>query len=325
MRAAIYTTKGPAADVLRVIEKSDPEPAAGEVRVKLAFSGVNPSDVKSRAGVSARGSGYPEVIPHSDGSGTIDKIGPGVNSALLGQRVWVFNGQWDRPFGTAAEFITLPAGQTVELPNELSFEIGASIAIPLMTAMHAVQTCGSLMGKTVLIPGAAGSVGFYATQLARMAGAHVIAIVSNEQKAQLAKDIGAHDVINYKTESITDRVQALTNHRGADAIIDVDAATHAPLYGSLLSFNGKAVVYGSNQPQVSLPFGPMIMGFISIYYFIVYKLPTHAMQEVLAGVSAALSVPGFKHPPTSIYPLADIVKAHQQVERGANAKVLIQL
>lgn len=325
MRAAIYTTKGPAADVLRVIEKSDPEPAAGEVRVKLAFSGVNPSDVKSRAGVSARGSGYPEVIPHSDGSGTIDKIGPGVNSALLGQRVWVFNGQWDRPFGTAAEFITLPAGQTVELPNELSFEIGASIAIPLMTAMHAVQTCGSLMGKTVLIPGAAGSVGFYATQLARMAGAHVIAIVSNEQKAQLAKDIGAHDVINYKTESITDRVQALTNHRGADAIIDVDAATHAPLYGSLLSFNGRAVVYGSNQPQVSLPFGPMIMGFISIYYFIVYKLPTHAMQEVLAGVSAALSVPGFKHPPTSIYPLADIVKAHQQVERGANAKVLIQL
>jgi len=325
MRAAIYTSKGPAADVLRVIEKSDPEPATGEVRVKLAFSGVNPSDVKSRAGVSARGNGYPEVIPHSDGAGTIDKIGQGVNPALLGQRVWVFNGQWDRPFGTAAEFITLPVAQTVALPNELSFEIGASIAIPLMTAMHAVQSCGSLIGKTVLIPGAAGSVGFYATQLARMAGAHVIAIVSNEQKAQLAKDIGAHDVINYKTESVTDRVHALTNNQGADAIIDVDAATHAPLYGSLLSFDGKAVVYGSNQPQVNMPFGAMIMGFISIYYFIVYKLPPHAMQQVLAGVSAALSAPGFKHPPTSIYPLADIVKAHQQVERGANAKVLIQL
>lgn len=325
MRAAIYTTKGPAADVLRVIEKSDPEPAAGEVRVKLAFSGVNPSDVKSRAGASARGGGYPEVIPHSDGAGTIDKIGQGVNSALLGQRVWVFNGQWDRPFGTAAEFITLPVAQTAALPDELSFEIGASIAIPLMTAMHAVQSCGSLMGKTVLIPGAAGSVGFYATQLARMAGARVIAIVSNEQKAKLAKDIGAHDVINYKTESVTDRVHALTNNRGADAIIDVDAATHAPLYGSLLTFDGKAVVYGSNQPQVSMPFGPMIMGFINIYYFIVYKLPPHAMHEVLAGVNAALAAPGFKHPPTSIYPLADIVQAHQQVERGANAKVLIQL
>jgi NADPH2:quinone reductase len=325
MRAAIYTTKGPAADVLHVIEKSDPEPAAGEVRVKLAFSGVNPSDVKSRAGVSARGNGYPEVIPHSDGAGTIDKIGHGADPALLGQRVWVFNGQWERPYGTAAEFITLPVAQTVALPKDLSFEIGASIAIPLMTAMHAVQSCGSLIGKTVLIPGAAGSVGFYATQLARLAGAHVIAIVSNEQKAQLAKDIGAHEVINYKTESVTDRVHALTNHRGADAIIDVDAATHAPLYGSLLTFDGKAVVYGSNQPQVTMPFGPMIMGFISIYYFIVYKLTPHALHEVLAGVNAALTTPGFKHPPTSIYPLADIVKAHQQVERGANAKVLIQL
>ena len=325
MRAAVYTTKGPAADVLHVIDTLDPEPAAGEVRVKLAFSGVNPSDVKSRAGVSARGNGYPEVIPHSDGAGTIDKVGPGVDPALLGQRVWVFNGQWDRPFGTAAEFITLPAAQTVALPKDISFETGASIGIPLMTAMHAVQSCGSLIGKSVLVPGAAGSVGFYVTQLARMAGARVIAIVSNEQKAQLAKDIGATDIINYKTESVTDRVQALTHGHGADSIIDLDAATHAPLYGSLLAFDGKAVVYGSNQPQVTMPFGPMIMGFISIYYFIVYKLPTHAMQEVLAGVHAALSAPGFKHPPTSIYALADIAKAHEQVERGANAKVLIKL
>ena len=325
MRAAVYTTKGPAAEVLKVIEKANPEPAAGEVRVKLAYSGVNPSDVKSRAGVSARGGGYPEVIPHSDGAGTIDHIGQGVDRSLLGQRVWVFNGQWDRPFGTAAEFITLPAAQTVALPKDLSFEIGASIGIPLMTAMHAVQACGSLLGKTVLVPGAAGSVGFYVTQLAHMAGARVIAIVSSEQKAQLAKNIGAAEVINYKTESLVDRVQALTNNLGADAIIDVDAATHAPLYGSLLTLNGKAVVYGSNQPQVSMPFGPMIMGFINIYYFIVYKLPAQAMQEVLSAVSAVLSSPGFKHPPTSIYALADIAKAHEQVERGANAKVLIKL
>jgi NADPH2:quinone reductase len=129
--------------VLRVIEKSDPEPAAGEVRVKLAFSGVNPSDVKSRAGVSARGSGYPEVIPHSDGAGTIDKIGQGVNSALLGQRVWVFNGQWDRPFGTAAEFITLPVAQTVALPNNLSFEIGAcpSSTVSRTTNAVLVEAC----------------------------------------------------------------------------------------------------------------------------------------------------------------------------------------
>lgn len=326
MRAAIYTSKGPAADVLRVIDKPDPEPASGEVRVKLAFSGVNPSDVKSRSGLSARGAaGYPEVIPHSDGAGTIDKLGAGVDSAQSGQRVWVFNGQWERPFGTAAGFITLPVSQIVPLPEAVSFEVGASIAIPLMTAMHAVQSCGSLANKTVLVPGAAGSVGFYVTQLAHKAGARVIAIVSNEQKATLAREIGAAETINYTSENLVERVQALTNGQGADAIIDVDAASHAPLYGSLLRFDGKAVVYGSNQPQVSMPFGPMILGFISIYYFIVYKLPPAQMIEVLTGVQAALTQPGFKHPSTSIYPLDDIVAAHQQVERGANAKVLIRL
>ena len=325
MRAAIYTSKGPAADVLRVVDKPDPEPAAGEVRVRLAFSGVNPSDVKSRSGVAARAGGFPEVIPHSDGAGTIDKVGTGVSDAMLNQRVWVFNGQWERPFGTAAQYITLPASQVVPLPDKLSFEIGASVGIPLMTAMYAVQACGSLLGKTVLVPGAAGSVGFYITQLAHMAGARVIAIVSNEQKAALAREIGAAEVINYKTEALVDRVQTLTGGRGADAIIDVDAATHAPLYGSLLSFDGKAVVYGSNQPQVSMPFGPMILGFISVLYFIVYKLPAKELREVLAGVSAALAQPGFRHPPTSIYPLDDIVAAHQQVERGANAKVLVRL
>ena len=325
MRAAVYTSKGPAAEVLRVIDKPNPEPAAGEVRVRLAFSGVNPSDVKSRSGVAARAAGYAEVIPHSDGAGTIDKVGAGVDSALIGKRVWVFTGQWDRPFGTAAEYIALPASQVVPLPDAVVFEVGASIGIPLMTAMHAVQACGSLLGKTVLVPGAAGSVGFYVTQLARMAGARVIAIVSNEQKAALAREIGAAEVINYKTETLVDHVQALTGGRGADAIIDVDAASHAPLYGSLLAFDGKAVVYGSNQPQVSMPFGPMILGFISVYYFIVYKLPAAQLREVLAGVSAALAQPGFRHPPTSVYPLDEIVAAHQQVERGANAKVLIRL
>jgi len=165
MRAAIYTSKGPAAEVLRVVDKPVPEPAAGEVRVRVAFSGVNPSDVKSRAGVASRAGGFPEVTPHSDGAGTIDKLGAGVDAGLMGRRVWIFNGQWERPYGTAAEYIVLPVSQVVSLADDISFEVGASIAIPLMTAMHAVQSCGSLLGKTVLVPGAAGSVGFYITQL----------------------------------------------------------------------------------------------------------------------------------------------------------------
>lgn len=324
MRAAIYTSKGPAAEVLRVIEKPVPEPGPGEVRVKLAFSGVNPSDVKSRSGVAARTGGFPEVTPHSDGAGTVDALGSGVDAALLGRRVWLFNAQWERPYGTAAEYITLPASQAQPLPDAVSFETGASIGIPLMTAMHAVQACGSLLGKTVLVPGAAGSVGFYVTQLAAMAGARVIAIVSTEEKAQLARSLGAEHAILYKTEPLVERAQALTNG-GADFIIDLDAAAHAPHYGSLLRTGGKAVIYGSNQPQVAMPFGPMILGFVSLYYFIVYKLPAPLLREVLAGVEQALARPGFRHPPVAIHELDDIVAAHQQVERGANAKVLVRL
>lgn len=325
MRAAIYTRKGPAAEVLQIVEKPAPQPAAGEVRVKLMYSGVNPSDVKSRSGVAARTGGFPEVTPHSDGAGLVDLLGPGAPSSLLGKRVWVFNGQWDRPYGTAADYITLPAAQVVPLPEGASFEVGASIGIPLMTAMHAVQSCGSLLGKTVLVPGAAGSVGFYVSQLAAMAGARVIAIVSNEDKAQLARELGASETVNYKTEPLVERVQALTAGAGADAIIDLDAAAHAPHYGSLLRFGGKAVIYGTNQPLVTIPFGPMILGFIHLYYFIVYKLPQPLLGEVLAGVEAALARPGLRHPPVAIHSLDEIAAAHEQVERGANAKVLVRL
>jgi NADPH2:quinone reductase len=325
MRAAVYMRRGPAAEVLQIIDKQQPHPNLGEVRVKLAFSGVNPSDVKSRAGVAARTGGFAEVTPHSDGSGVIDAVGDGVDSSRIGERVWLFNGQWERPYGTAAEFITLPAYQAVTLPNSASFEVGASIGIPLMTAMHAVQACGSLLGKTVLVPGAVGSVGYYATQLACMAGARVIAIVSSEEKAAQARQIRAAETINYKTEQLVERVLALTDGKGADAIIDLDAATHAPLYGQLLRFQGKAVVYGSNQPQLSMPFGPMILGFVNIYCFIVYKLPPEEMQQVIGSVQSILMHPTLRHPPTAIYPLGEIAAAHQQVERGANAKVLIQL
>lgn len=325
MRTAIYTSRGPAAEVLRIIDRPEPEVSAGEVRIKLAFSGINPSDVKSRSGVAARASGFPEVTPHSDGAGVIDAVGEGVDQSRIGQRVWTYNGQWERPYGTAAEFITLPATQCIPLPDSVSFEVGASIGIPLMTAMHAVQACGSLLGKTVLVPGAAGSVGFYVTQLACKAGARVIAIVSNDDKAALARQLGASEVINYKTENVVERVQALTQHQGADAIIDLDAASHAPLYGQLLRFQGKAVVYGSNQPQFSMPFGPMILGFVSVYCFIVYKLPPAEMRQVIDSVQAILADPTLAHPPTAIYSLDDIAAAHQQVERGANAKVLIRL
>lgn len=318
MRAVIYTRKGPAAEVLQIVERPDPKPGRGEVRVKMAFSGVNPSDVKSRLGVSARVGGYPETIPHSDGAGVVDQVGVDTPATLLGARVWIFNGQWDRPFGTCAQYITLPVAQIVSLPAGISFEVGASIGIPLMTAMHAVLACGALLGKTVLVPGAAGSVGLYVTQLAAMAGARVIAIVSSDEKAAWARSAGAHECINYKTESLVDSVHAMTAGRGADAILDVDAATHAPHYGQLLCTNGQAVVYGSSRAQINMPF-------IRVYYFMVYKLLAADRRAVLEGIAVALARPGFRHPPVAIHSLDDIVQAHQQTERGANAKVLVRL
>jgi NADPH2:quinone reductase len=325
MRAALYTAPGPARQVLQLVDRPDPAPASGEVRVRLAFSGVNPSDVKTRSGASRRGWGFAETVPHSDGAGTVDAVGSGVDPAWLGQRVWVFNGQWERPHGTAAEAIALPLSQVVALPIGVSFEVGASIGIPLMTAYHAVQSCGPLLGRTVVVPGAAGSVGSYATQLAAMAGARVIAVVSSDAKADLARAAGAHSTVNYRSEPVPARVLALTDGRGADAVIEVDAAGNAGQYADLLTFGGRAVIYGSNGADVSVPFGPMIMGFHSLHFFIVYRLPPHLLRETAQGISGLLQAGRLQHPATAIFDLADIASAHEKVEAGADAKVLLRL
>jgi NADPH2:quinone reductase len=325
MRAAIYKTTGPAAEVLKVEELPTPRPGVGEVRVKLAFSGANPSDVKSRSGASNRGWNFPVTIPHSDGAGVIDAVGAGVDAGLAGRRVWVYNGQWERAFGTAAQYIALPAAQAVPLPGSVSFEAGASIGIPLMTAFHAVAACGSLIGRTVIVAGAAGSVGHYATQLARIAGAHVIALISSEAKAKIAREAGAHETVNYREEDVAARIKALTGGRGASCIIDLDAAGNGKHYAAWLEFGGKAVIYGSNAKDVSVPFGPMISNFVSMYFFIVYRLPQQQMRETIAGITQLLEAGLLKHPEPAIYALEDIAAAHQRVEAGANAKVLIRL
>lgn len=325
MRAAIYRRTGPAREVLELVDRPVPEPGAGELRVRLAFSGVNPSDVKTRSGASKRGWGFAETVPHSDGAGTVDAVGAGVDAAWVGRRVWVFNGQWERPDGTAAEAIVLPQAQVVALPDGVPFEVGASIGIPLMTAFHAVQACGPLLGRTVVVPGAAGSVGFYATQLAAIAGARVIAVVSSAAKAEVARSAGAHATVDYRIEPVAERVRALTGGRGADAVIEVDAAGNARHYGEMLAFGGRAVVYGSNGADVTLPFGPMIMGFVSLYFFIVYRLPPTLLRETLDGVTTLLSDPRLRHPRTVVHALDDIAAAHERVEAGSDAKVLVRL
>lgn len=322
MKAAVYSSKGNARDVLEVVERPTPEPGAGEVRVRVAFSGVNPSDVKTRL---RPGMDYPEVVPHSDGAGIVEALGPQAPADLLHRRVWVFNGQWERPHGTAAEFITLPTTRVVPLPEDVPLEAGASIGIPLMTAYHAVQACGPLRGKTVLVPGAAGSVGFYAAQLARLAGARVIGVVSSEGKAAIAREAGAEAIINYRTDDVVARVRDLTGGEGVACVIDVDAAGTGPNYGHVLSFGGKAVIYGSNAAEVTLPFRPLITSFATLYFFIVYRLPEQLMRETTSGITHLLARGDLKHPEIAVYPLEQIVEAHERVEKGANAKVVVKL
>src|SRR5215467_7574049 len=197
MRAAYYDANGPAARVLHLGEVATPEPGPGEVRVRLAASGVNPSDVKSREG-RTRKIAFPRVIPHSDGAGVIDKIGAGVPQTRLGERVWTWNGQWKRPFGTAAEYITLPQSQAAKLPDAISFEAGACLGIPALTAWHAVDIAGTAKGTTLLVAGGAGAVAHYAIQFAKARGATVITTVSSPEKAQVARTAGADHTIDYK-------------------------------------------------------------------------------------------------------------------------------
>lgn len=325
MRAAVYRRKGLARDVLHVEYLPAPAPGEGEVRVRIAFSGVNPSDVKSRAGLSNPAMDFEAVVPHSDGAGVIDAVGPGVPASWAGQRVWTFNAQWGRAMGTAAEQVVLPLRQVVPLPDAVSLEHAASIGIPLMTAWHAVASCGSLLGRHVLVPGAAGAVGQYVVQLARRAGARVIASVSSEAKAALARERGADAVVNYRSEDLGARVKALTGGRGVDVIIDVDAAANAPQYGELLAFGGRVVIYGSGAATIGVPFRPLIVGFATLYFFIVYKLPDTLLRETTQGIGELLAAGALQHPPSRVFALDEIAAAHEAVERGAEGKVLVRL
>jgi NADPH:quinone reductase len=322
MKAAIYTAKGHAADVLCIEQLPSPQPQPGEVLVRIAFSGVNPSDVKMRA--AAVPMDHAQVVPHSDGAGTVEAVGAGVDPSQVGRRVWLHNGQWGRAHGTAAELIALPAWQATELPEGVSLETGASIGIPLMTAFHAVDALGALLGRTVVVFGAVGAVGTYVTQLAARAGARVIAVVSSEEKAARAKTLGAHATVDYRREDVGERVRALTGGEGADALIDVDAAANAGHYAKVLRFGGQAVIYGSGAATVGVPFRPMIMSFVRLYFFIVYALPTAERRRTLDGIAALLAANALQHPEVSVFPLEDIVRAHEQVEAGSPTKVLVR-
>jgi NADPH2:quinone reductase len=324
MRAAYYEKNGTARDVLRVGEVETPRAGPGEVRVKLATSGVNPSDVKSRTGLM-RKIAWPRVIPQSDGAGVIDEVGEGVAKSRIGERVWVWNGQWKRAFGTAAEYIALPAQQAVKLPDSVSFEAGACLGIPAMTAQYAVVLAQAAKGSTLLVSGGAGAVSQYIIQFGKRAGAQVLTTVSSAEKAAIAKEAGADACIDYKREDVGARVMELTGKRSVDALIELDLTANAKLIPGVLRPKGSVVIYGTGA-EATIPAQFCLVNSIRMLFFLVYELDAAERALTLAAINEALADGKLINrvaQPT--YSLNDIVAAHEAVERGSIGNVVVTM
>jgi NADPH2:quinone reductase len=290
MRAAFYERTGPAREVLQVAELATPEPGPGEVRVRLATSGVNPSDVKSRAGLRAKELPFPRIVPHSDGAGAIDRVGEGVPTARIGERVWVWNAAWKRAFGTAAQYVVLPAGQAVTLPPGVPFDAGACLGIPALTALHAVRMDGGVGGRSVLVTGGAGAV--------------------------LALQAGADQVLDYRQEDVAARVLAATGGQGVDRVIEVDLAANVNTSLTSVRPEGDIVVYGSGKPEIAVPFFPSIVKNVRLRFFIVYNLTAADRAAAVEQLTAWLRDGGLQHNVAVRLPLDSIAEAHELVESG---------
>lgn len=317
MRAAFYTRQGAAAEVLQLGEQPLPEPGPGEVRVRLRTSGVNPSDWKTRQGGGNRRMVAPLVIPHSDGAGDIDAVGAGVPAGRIGERVWIWNGQWQRPFGTAAQCIALPSQQAVPLPPGLGYDEGACLGIPAFTAMQAVRLSGAAPGERVLVQGGAGSVGHYAIQMAKARGATVIATVSSPRKAEHALAAGADHVANYKEEDVAARVHELTGSAGVDTVIDVDLAANAGHYPQLLRPRGRVIVYGTSGLTATLPSVALMQRSVVLQFFMIYDLTPADRAACLGELGELLRAGRLRHTVGLRLPLDQVVRAHEAVEQGS--------
>ena len=317
MKAAFYEKQGLASEVLQVAEVATPEPAAGEVRVRLHTSGVNPSDVKSRGPQAVRPMPGPRVIPHSDGAGIIDAVGTGVPESRIGERVWTWNAAFMRAEGTCAEYIALASEQAVRLPDNTDFAAGACLGVPALTALRGITLDGPIDGQTIFVSGGAGAVGHYAIQMAKVKGAAlVIATVSSDEKAAIARAAGADHTINYRTDDVGAAVKEITGGKGADKIIEVELSANAKLIPDVLAPFGSIHVYGMDQAEVTMPTIAMMQRNMSARFYLVYTLPPAVRTALNADLTAMLAAGQLSHAIAAHYPLADSVAAHESVESG---------
>ena len=316
MKAVWYEHIGAADDVLMHGNIDDPEVSDGEVLVRLRTSGINPSDVKTRAGARG-GLQFPRIIPHSDGAGNIEAVGHGVDTNRIGERVWVWNGAFGRAFGTCAEYISLPANQAVKMPGNSTFEAGACMGIPASTAYHGVFSGGSVNNKTLLVTGGAGAVGHYAIQLAKWDGAKVIATVSGSEKGLAAKEAGADLVVNYKTDDVVQSVNDFTSGEGVDRIVEVEFGGNLSVSEQIIKTNGVIAAYGSaavGNPE--LPFYNLMFKSAVLEMYLIYIVPGEARMKIVEGLTKALSENALVHQIAKSFNLTDTMQAHKTVEAG---------
>jgi len=318
MKAACYSEFGPAGEVLQICELDRPQPGQGEILVRLAASSVNPSDVKKRAGASPGLLDGGFIIPHSDGAGVIEAVGAGISSARIGERVWVYQAQHERRFGTAAEYAALDARRAVPLPDHVDFDTGACIGIPVMTSHRCVFADGPVEGRTVVVTGGAGRVGNYAVQWASMAGARVIATASNEADAEACRQAGAAAVVNHRQPGWGARAVEANDGQRVDRVIDSEFGANLPEVLDVIRTSGTLVSYGSARlPEPRFPFYRAMYLDLLIRLVIVYAMPEAAKEAAIDDIHEALSADRLQHRFARTLPLDDVAEAHRLIEEGA--------
>ena len=322
MRAAIYDRNGPAAEVLRVADVDRPEPGPGEVRVRVHASGINPTDVKIRAGVTPRPiEGF--QIPHHDGAGVIDAVGPGVPASRMGERVWVWFAAHGRRWGTAAEWTVVPERQAVPLPGGVSFELGASLGVPAMTGHYCVLADGPVRGSTVLVAGGAGAVGHFAIQFAVWGGAETVAATaSGPAKAQLAQQAGAAHVVNYREPDAAGQLRAAVGGP-VDRIIEVALGANLNLDLAVSRAGTIAVCYAAEPADPVLPVRACMTANVILRFVLLYGIAAAALDQAMVDITAALRSGALTGLPVHQFSLDETAAAHEAVERGVGGKVLV--
>jgi NADPH:quinone reductase-like Zn-dependent oxidoreductase len=324
MRAAWFEEFGAARDVLQLGELEKPDAGPGEVLVRLASSGVNPSDVKKRAGSFPNLLDGGFVIPNSDGAGIIEAVGSGVEAGRVGERVWIYQAQFARRFGTAAEYVAIDANRAPKLPDATSFEVGACLGIPVMTAHRCVFADGDVSGHTILVTGGAGRVGHYAVQWASQAGATVIATASNDADESACRAVGAHHVVNHRGDDVVCAIMAATGGKPVDRIVDVEFGANLPLSIEVLRVGGTIATYSSTQvSEPRLPFLQMMYKDITVRMVIVYAMPEAAKQQAIVDIDRALTANTLQHRIAQAMPLAEIVKANEVIEQGSTRGAIV--